>query len=191
MSDLSRYAIFALLDSNSASIIRNEQHRLSSITANKMAFCFPVHITLKGRFIAKESKLNKLANFKLTNINTPFDISLSQSLYINPELVWLELLPYAQGYETIVNLHKLFEDIVKPDVIEDEVPESHKNNYFRPHVTLGWGLTPQFWEKYSLQELLRFYECKIDNIVLVCYPNNWLQGSPIKVISKIPIGRDI
>lgn len=187
MPHLKRYAIFALLDAGSASSIRSKQRRLTEITGNKMAFIFPVHITLKGRYIADESViLEAFKEINLSAIKIPIDICLSQSLYIQPELAWLEVLPHYQGYETLLHLHKLFENLLSQVVIEDEVPEAYKNLGFRPHVTLGWGVTPEAWTRYfSKEQLPALYPSRIDSIALVRYPDSWHREGNIDVIFKL------
>lgn len=186
MSELNRYAVFALLDSRSSCHIRSEQIRLASLTDNQMAFCFPIHITLRGRFIAKEDVVTKAFNdIKTACPLLPAEISLSEPRYIKPELGWLEVLPKNRGYEHLVYLHRLFEDRLKGAVIEDEVPESYKNSAFRPHVTLGWGVTPELWERYLSSELLTLKQTSIDQIALVIYPHSLPLREPVSTVLTI------
>jgi hypothetical protein len=188
MSHLNRYAIFALLDSGSASSIRSKQRRLTEITGNKMAFMFPVHITLKGRYIAQEDVISEaFQEINLTAIEVPVDICLSEPQYIKPELAWLEVLPQYQGYKTLLCLHKLFENLLSQVVIEDEVPEAYKNSGFRPHVTLGWGVTPEAWARYfSNAHIPVLHPSRIGSIALVRYPDSWPREGDIDVVFKIP-----
>jgi 2'-5' RNA ligase len=135
-----------------------------------MAFYFPVHITLRGRFLAKKSILLKIVNeIKQIDIKIPIDIQLSEPMYIDPELVWLEVLPYYKGYRTLLFLHQLFEELVRESVIKDEVPDVYKGNEFRPHLTLGWGVKYEAWEELLYTGLTPVQESKIDSIVLVRY----------------------
>lgn len=186
MSDLARYAIFALLDYQSSLKIRNEQRLLSKITNNKRAFAFPIHITLRGRFIAKQSAiLDKFRFLNISKTNINFDISLSNPYYHKPELVWRELVPSNKGYDQIADLHIFFQEQIQPEVIEDEVPEIHKNSGFRPHVTLGWCVTDDFWTIFLDKIFEQCYLSKIVDIVLVHYPNDWMKGKKINVVTKI------
>ncbi len=186
MSNLNRYAVFAILDSRGDTTIRNEQHRLTNITGNKIALNFPVHITLKGRFIGKEDVVSKaFREIEPTSIKLPINIHLSRPVYIEPDLAWLEVLPQYQEYEILLSLHKIMEEVFREAVIEDEVPEAHKNSGFRPHITLGWGINPHLWLKY-LSVAASIQQGKIDYIALVRYPLDWTQESIISVMLKIP-----
>jgi len=186
MSNLKRYAIFALLDSNSSLQYRNEQHRLTSLTSNKMAFCFPIHITLRGRFIAQEERVLKAFNaLNTTFINIPIDIFLSEPLYIQPDLGWREVLPEYKGYENLLCLHNLCEEIVSGILVEDEVPDAYKNYGFRPHITLGWGVTPEAWERFSSLASVTLKQSSIDRISLVSYPHGWPLKEAVNVVLKI------
>ncbi len=186
MSQIERYAIFALIDSKSASSIRREQYRLTTTTGNEIALHFPVHVTLKGRYFAEESVvLNTFKEINLTHIKLPFDICLSEPSYIQPELAWLEILPQHQGYGTLRWLHQFFENSMSQVVIEDEVPERFKKSGFRPHVTLSWGVTPEAWKIYysdRYKHTLKF--SKVDSIALVRYSNSWPQEGKIDVVKK-------
>lgn len=189
MSHLGLFAIFGLIDYDSSLKIRNEQQELTKITNNKQAFIFPIHITLKGRFIAKEvTILNQFSSFYFSKKEITFDILLGNPYYNKPELVWRELFSSNKGYQEILTLHKFFEEQIQPNVIKDEVPESHKYLLgFRPHVTLGWGVTSEYWKIFSDLSFEPFYECKIIDIILVRYPNEWRKGKKIDVLSKISI----
>ncbi|MCL1464949.1 2'-5' RNA ligase family protein [Argonema galeatum] len=192
MFELNRYAVFALLDSRSVSPVQNDQRRLTSITGNHMAFGFPVHITLRGRFRAEEYVVAKafVKAFKEINrtaLNVQTDICLSEPIYIKPDLVWLEVLPQYRGYETLLYLHRFFEQIVSEAVVEDEIPETYKYSGFRPHVTLGWGVTPQAWEEFFSIAPATLKQSRIGSIALVRYPHSWPEEEAVNVILEIPL----
>lgn len=131
MSTIDRFAIFALVVDSNEEKIRAEQHCLTNLTGNTTALGFPMHITLKGRFLApKDTVVDFLKEIDLTFLHIQHNISLSEPMYIEPELSWLEVLPNTSGFHILVSLHCFFEKEISRFVIFDEVPAEHKNSFF-------------------------------------------------------------
>ncbi|MDJ0705537.1 MAG: hypothetical protein QNJ46_19855 [Leptolyngbyaceae cyanobacterium MO_188.B28] len=190
MCDIKRLAIFALISSSDTHLVRLEQHYLTSLTGNSMALGFPVHITVKGRFLANQNAVEKVisdAGLSIgSNIPTPICVQLSEPKYIAPQLSWLEVLPSSEGFSQLTFLHQLFEQRIKEFVVEDEVPEAHKNSGFCPHITLGWGVTPQTWQEYSTNRKHILEQTQISHIALACYPYNWPINESVD-LATIPV----
>lgn len=191
MSNIGRFAIFALIANSDEETVRVEQHYLTNLTGNTMALNFPVHITLKGRFIAPEDiVINFLKEIDLTSLNLYTNISLSKPRYIKSQLSWLEVLPNTLGFDTLVHLHSFFEKEINSFVVLDEVPEYHKNLYFRPHITLGWGVTLEDWYKYSFNRRFRSSQAQITHVALARYHQKWPLEESVTSILKTPIKSD-
>ncbi|MEB3828299.1 2'-5' RNA ligase family protein [Phormidium sp. CCY1219] len=187
MDEINRYAIFALLDFTSSRWVRHEQYRLARITQNYMAFCFPVHITIRGRFLATPERVAKA--FREINPSVaklPATISLNQPIYLQPDLAWLEVVPENQGYQTLRSLQEYFEDRVSGYAIADEVPDSHKHAGFRPHITLGWGVTPAVFQKFLGFHVPILPPSCIESLVLVRYPLHWPLTEAVKIERIVP-----
>lgn len=192
MSSLKRLAVFGLISSKYIQSIRLEQHFLSGLTKNNIAFNFPVHVTLKGRFLAYDKNVEKIFHriyFNCSSLLIPSQaiVNLSNPKYIKPQLSWLEVLPDNQGFNSLMNIHQILEAEVKEFVVEDEVPKAHKNLGFRPHVTLGWGVTPQAWEEYSVSRVFSLKQAQVSHIALACYPQDWTANESVDILLKIPI----
>lgn len=191
MSNIGRFAIFALITNIDEETIRVEQRCLTSLTANTMALSFPVHITLKGRFIASEDiVINFLKEIDLTSLHLQTNIGLSKPRYIESQLSWLEVLPNTLGFDTLVLLHNFFEKEINSFVVLDEVPEYHKNLHFRPHITLGWGVTLEVWYKYSFNRIFRSSQAQISHVALARYHQKWPLEESVTSVLKIPIRSD-
>jgi hypothetical protein len=184
MSIIHRYGIFAILDKISSDEIRHEQYFLTQITKDHQSLRFPVHITLKGRFLAEENIIiNKWHKFNFNTLVLPLKVSLSLPLYVSPDLVWLEVLSNDKVYKNLVNLHNFFENELETNIVKDEVPNCHKKIGFRPHITLGWKVTKEAWLQYKHNKNFQINECKIGNINLVKYPTNWMNKGLITVVA--------
>jgi len=191
MSNVGRFAIFALITNSDEETIRIKQHCLTSLTGNTMALNFPVHITLKGRFIAPEDLvINFLKGINLTSLHLRTNIGLSKPRYIKSQLSWLEVLPNTLGFDTLVLLHSFFEKEINRFVVIDEVPEYHKNFHFRPHITLGWGVTLEVWYKYSFNRKFCSSQTQITHVALARYHQKWPLEEPVNSILKIPLKSD-
>ena len=196
MQNLSRFAVFAVMISENEELIRAEQRYLTHLTGNRLALAFPVHITLKGRFLAdkntvittfKNTVTKILEKTKIEFPPLPKTIHISNAKYVNSQLSWLEVLPNTQGFYTLLYLHSTFEKEMNGLVVIDEVPEEHKNSNFCPHITLGWGVTLEVWEKYLADRKLNLNQSQIKYIALASYPQNWQLGESINLILKIPL----
>lgn len=191
MCDVKRLAIFALISSSDTQLVRLEQHHLRSLTGNGIALGFPVHITVKGRFLANQNAVEKIINDVClsidSNVPVPICVQLSEPKYIAPQLSWLEILPSYEGFSQLTFLHQLFEQRIKELVVEDEVPEAHKHSGFCPHITLGWGITPQMWQEYSTSRKHILGRTQISHIALACYPYNWPINESVDLTLIIPV----
>lgn len=194
MSSTGRFAVFALIESKDAQLIRFEQRSLTQLTGNSIALGFPVHITLKGRFLASSNVIRKIFEetcFKHLCLQPTLDttIYLSNPKHLKSQLSWLEVLPENKGFYTLHLLHQIFEHQVNQLVLKDEVPDNHKYLNFRPHVTLGWGVTCENWQTYSTSEKFSLSKAEISHIGLVQYHKDWPAEEPVNLILKIPFCR--
>lgn len=196
MANLARFAVFAILASESHKLIRDEQYYLTSLTGNNLAFGFPIHITLKGRFLAYENTamtvFNDAVKKILKNFHSDFRpsskiIYLSKPKYISSQLSWIEVLPDTQGFYTLLNFHNYFEQEMNNFLVIDEVPEEHKNENFCPHITLGWGVTKENWYQYSIKRRFNLSQTQITYIALALYPKDWPLEESVNLVIKIPI----
>lgn len=188
MSDIKRFAIFAIITNSDEEKIRSEQRHFTNLTGNTMALGFPVHITLKGRFLAsKDIVVNLLNKTDLASLCSQTEIELSKPKYIYPQLSWLEVLSDTPGFNNLLFLHSFFEREINRFVVSDEVPENHKNAHFRPHITLGWGITPRVWQKYSSIENFGSVQIGFSHIALACYHQQWPLEETVTSIMEIPI----
>lgn len=171
---MKRLAIFAIIRNNEKNIIRSEQKILSNITGNTLALNFPVHITLKGRFWAEiESVISSLESISFDSFDFQSNFIIEQPKYIENQLSWLEVKPSNQGFETLFCLHETLETKLTSLVTLDEVPEAHKNYNFRPHITLGWGISSLQWLEYQTHCQFKLDQVHISHIALACYSENW------------------
>lgn len=191
MCEIKRLAIFALISNSDSHLVRLEQNYLTSLTRNSMALGFPVHITVKGRFLANQNVVERvIIDARLiiaSNFVAPICVQLSDPKYIPPQLSWLEVLPSSDGFSQLTLLHQLFEQTIKEFVVEDEVPEAHKNSGFCPHITLGWGVTPRTWREFSISRKHTLQRAQISHLALVCYPHNWPMNESVDLALTVPV----
>lgn len=191
MSDIGRFAIFALITNGDEKIIRNEQNYLTKLTGNTLALGFPVHITLKGRFLAsKKIIIDFMKKANLSSLCLETRVGLSKPQYIGSGLSWLEILPDTLGFSSLLSLHSFLEIEVSRILMIDEVPETHKNIYFRPHVTLGWSVTPEVWHEYAATTKFGSTQIQISHIALACYHQRWPLEESVTSVFKIPLRGD-
>ena len=67
-----RYAVFGVLDSHAAAVVRPLQHRLVEITGNNLALRFPVHVT--------PALLQRLSgdDLALPELRSPADLTIAE-----------------------------------------------------------------------------------------------------------------
>lgn len=194
MSNLERFAIFAIVDLHSANRIKSFQMQLAKLTSNYVALNFPVHITLKGRFWAYENfVIESFKRIKLTPLTEKVEVS--KPTHIRPSLLWLEVLKSCNSYKLLSDYHYLLDTYFKSIVQIEEMPVEHKFLNFRPHITLGWDVPYCFYSK-NTGFIDKFYVnnnekdyVKVVSICLAKYPKNWRSHLPINMIYTIPLSK--
>lgn len=189
---MKRYAIFGLFDQTTAELIRTYQQVLSTCTGNSLALRFPIHITLRGPFGANPNAIHRLSHQikKSTAAFQQLDVLLEGPVLVSPSLCWLELAATGPAFQYISRLHTILEELVAPSMLRDDVPDGHKGAYFRPHVTLGWGVSPAaLCENLFNAEPLSMHGI-VESIAIVRYPVKWPEEGSVEVLTRSNLARE-
>ncbi len=144
--NLRKYAVFAMADNNLAEAVRQYQEGLSSLTGDRRALRFPVHITLRGPFWTYPASIGRLTEIMDDIVHGgqspfgPIPVDLSGPVFVKPDLGWLEVVRKTTGFSQLLALHTLFQKRTSVEVLRDDVPDRFKEGGYRPHMTLGWGV---------------------------------------------------
>ena len=114
----------------------------ATIHRHGIARHFPVHITIKGRFIVAEttSLVTVVENIERVFRVPAFAVQLDGPIYIGGTLRWLECLPNRSGHREITALHQAcVERILGADYADYCAPGAFELGGYRPHVTLDWS----------------------------------------------------
>lgn len=188
---MKRYAIFGLIDQTTAKLIRTSQQVLSTCTGNSLALRFPIHITLRGPFWANSNGIHSLLNQtkKSTAAFHRLEVLLEGPVLVSPALCWLELTATGPALQYMSRLHNVLEGLVAPLMLRDDVPDEHKGANFRPHVTLGWGVSPvTLCANLFNAEPLRLHGM-IESIAIVRYPEKWPEEGSVEVLGRSNLAR--
>src|SRR5579862_2952491 len=95
VTPLSRYAVFGLIDRRFQKQVRVWQRHLSALSGNNLSLRFPVHITLRGRFLAEKEKVVEAFHQMNTSCSFPDlkDVALERPSFHKPGLAWLKVHP--------------------------------------------------------------------------------------------------
>lgn len=174
MSELARYAVFGLLDKPTASSVRALQQQLARRSGNGVALHFPVHITVRGRFLSEpQHAVSAFHRLMGQEALSQASMVLSGPVFRLPDLVWLEICSGASSCAELATLHAKADAIFRQEMRHDEVMPEHAGENYCPHVTLGWGCseadlatTPGLESKVKLVATLT-------SLALVAYPAMW------------------
>lgn len=183
-----RFAIFGVLDERAGLLVRGLRERLSEATGNRLALSFPVHVTIRGRFLAHEVDARFVFGqlVQVWAAGPPGMLSLSGPAFCPPDLAWLQVEQSSLGYESLARLHREADAACLRCLVRDEVSAEHAGDGFSPHVTLGWGVTAS-----QVTELLHSSRLPINSWVerfaLARYPSDWSQSRPVELIQSVDI----
>jgi 2'-5' RNA ligase len=167
-----RYAVFGLLDDDATQAVRSTQQRLFGITGNDLALRFPVHVTLRGRFQADPEAVNRAWEQLCLRLHGPSRFRLSRPVFRPPDLLWLEVKPESPGHANLVRWHSELTRELEAVVTEDETQPAHTGEGYRPHVTLGWGVTGEVLAL-SGEIVPSASTAFVTAVVLAEYPSTW------------------
>lgn len=184
MTELMRYAVFALMDDQTTSFVRMLQRSLSDRTGDCTVSFFPVHVTVRGRFLTNSS--SALSAFKDIAHSKPFEpyrVELVGPVFRSPDLVWLQVRGGTAGSQQLGSLHEAVDAMTLPLIVEDEVSPLHRGKDYCPHVTLGWGCSEAgFLEYAATQPPLRF-QARLKSLALVKYPQ-WPLREDVQIVAE-------
>ncbi|WP_435051653.1 2'-5' RNA ligase family protein [Desulfoferrobacter suflitae] len=189
---MKRYAIFGLIDHSTAELIRTYQQVLSVCTGDSLALRFPIHVTLRGPFWANSNGIHSLLyqTKKSTAAFHQLDVLLVGPVPVSPSLCWLELTASGSALQYMSGLHTMLEGLVAPLMLRDDVPDEHKGANFRPHVTLGWGVSPAaLCDNLFNAGPLKLHGI-IESIAIVGYPEKWPEEGSVEVLGRSNLARE-
>lgn len=188
---MNRFVIIGIVDDILSDTVRKYQDALSSLTGDRKALCFPVHVTLRGPFRADGGNIALLAEeiHRYRESCSVFQIVVAGPLFVQPDLCWLEVQAEGGGLTTCGNLHREMEKAARPVVVQDDVPDGHRGDNYRPHVTVGWGAaegiaSDVFPGPVSLNGT-------IGSIAVARYPDAWPDEGEVRVVVSFPLAGPI
>jgi hypothetical protein len=184
MGKVWRYAIYALVDHQSAQEIRGHQQELAQDTGNCLALAFPVHITLRGRFAAAPEFVSIFEDTTAALLETSFAFGWRGPIHVLPDMAWLDVPRSGKGIEYLRKLHNFFEELTADFLAWDETPQSFKAEGFRPHITLGWGITGGF--QVNRENTLEG-QASTRALALAHYPDSWPLNGNVDILCEIPL----
>lgn len=132
--DTPRYA-FALMPTITDDFLHYHRHGI--------ALNFPIHITLRGRFIPspncnEEMLLDVLR--RAASCVVPIECHLTGPVSPSSNMFWYEVAENTDGRTRLAALHtQLNTQLYEHGYIQkDETPEAHQINLYRPHLTMSW-----------------------------------------------------
>lgn len=177
-----RWAIFGLLDATSAVFIRRVQTELSTLVGNDRALRFPVHVTIRGRFIAREPDAESFFQALARGWSKPLATRLCAPSASNSGVAWLGV-SNAECQVVLRRLHCDAERRAAALRLGDEVPPEHKLRNYEPHVTLAWDCQTAMLDRMVREhgERLESLRASVVDLALVRYPTDWYSAGQIEV----------
>ncbi len=184
MTDLSRHAVFGLLDEATTHCLRSLQLRLAEKTGNRTALFFPVHVTLRGRFRTRPCLAEEaFRRFCRGDAYSPGPIELVGPVFRAPELVWLEVAAGTHAFHELARMHRDASEAFQTVLEEDEVPPEFAGAGYRPHVTLGWGGTAADAEQLAPASPT-VIAARMTALALVRYPPEWPVREELTIVAS-------
>lgn len=177
-----RFAVFALVDAASAREIRREQTRLAEWVGDSTVLRFPVHVTLRGRFWAERGAACRAFNTLVGDVRQlglhRISVELSAARIVDGRWVWREVPREAIASKVLSAAHEQAEAATAAIMTRDEVLAGHRGDGLRPHVTLGWNVTPERWQAYEARQADSSPAVvRLVALGLGSYPAAWPEGS--------------
>ena len=185
---MTRYLIMGILDDSITEFIHRFRQKMSRLTGNHLALKFPVHITLRGPFRA-DTNIDALVK-PLNAIRESccrFQIVLDRPSFVNPDLLWLPVNLDSNGASRLLDMHMFFEHELKKHIIKDDTSPGHFGINYRPHVTVGWGVTPSICRKGSLFSPRDNLIGTLERVALACYPAEWPSEGMVEIASSVAL----
>lgn len=185
-----RWAIFGLLDATSAAVIRRVQTELSTLVGNDRALRFPVHVTVLGRFIARESDAESFFQAVARGWSKPLTARLCAPSASDFGVAWLGV-SNAACQVFLRRLHCDAERRVAALRLGDEVPPEHKLGNYAPHVTLAWDCHTAMLDRVVREhgQHLESLRASVVDLALVRYPTDWFSAGQIEVWRRTQTAR--
>jgi|SRR5271157_716035 len=183
MTNLTRYAVFGLFDEQTTCCVRDYQRRLTDRTGNGTVLFFPVHVTIRGRFLA--SAPDALGAFRQLGGSITRDlgpIELRGPVFRPPDLTWLQIEPATEGFRELGRMHRAADTVLRPYIIRDEVSPLHAGDSYYPHVTLGWGSSEADVLALFTPQASVVIVARLVSLVLMKYPEEWPVKAGLKVV---------
>ncbi len=185
MTDLTRYAVFGLFDQQTTCRVRALQHRLTERTGNGTVLFFPVHVTIRGRFLGSSADI--LPAFRRIGESITRDpgiIELRGPVFRQPDLTWLQIDPATAGYRELCWMHRAADRVLRPYIVRDEVSPHHAGDSYCPHVTLGWGSSEADVLALPTTQAPVAIVAQMLSLALVKYPKEWPVDEDLKIIAE-------
>jgi 2'-5' RNA ligase len=180
-----RWAIFGLLDAKTEAVIRRVQSELSILVRNDRALRFPVHVTVKGRFLASESDAESVFRELAMAWNEPLAARLCAPSVSSAGIAWLSVSD-PDSLATLRLFHRDAEGLVAALGLVDEVPFEHKLNGYVPHATLAWNCRTEELDRVDNEygQLIESLRASVVDLALVRYPVDWFSVGRVEVCRR-------
>lgn len=181
---MKRLLIMGVLDRDISRVVRRQQENLSSLTGNRLALEFPVHITLRGPFWT-DAEVHTLSEIVsgVCQSHHGVQVILDEPSFIEPDLCWREVSSASPGIPALRALNRELDYGLMPYIAVDDVPAIHKGDNYRPHVTLGWGIDAAVPENhlhlFKPSPSIAAIEC----VAIAGYPEGWPAGGAVKILN--------
>ncbi len=187
-----RYLIMGILDEKVTGRIHKFREKLCGLTGNDLALRFPVHITLRGPFWA-ESKIDVLIEplYAIVESCSRFQIVLDPPCFVNPDLLWLPVNPESCGASKLMDMHLLLEHELKENIVKDDTSPGHFGMDYRPHVTIGWGVTSSICREGSLFSACEGVSGTLEKVALGRYPAEWPKKGMVEIVASVALNSNI
>jgi 2'-5' RNA ligase len=177
-----------ILDDRITESIHEFREKMSALTGNDLALRFPVHITLRGPFWADtniDALVKPLSTVRESRYR--FRIVLDRPTFVNPDLLWLPVHPESGGASRLLEMHLFFEHELKGHIIKDDTSPGHFGINYRPHVTVGWGVTPSICREVSRFSCRDDLVGTLERVALASYPAEWPSEGMVEIASSIAL----
>ncbi len=187
MAQTGRFAVYALLGEDAARRLRRFQLALANLTSDPSALSFPAHVTLRGRFTASWSTVASFQKEAAALRSGVFGCAWLGPLYVPPKMAWLEVPPGYDGHQRLSDLHCYFDCWATRVLTSDETPSAFAGMEYRPHLTLGWGVTQEVYGLFI--ELVKTLNGRgrIEHLALACYPDTWPAAGEVEILARVPL----
>jgi hypothetical protein len=149
-----------------------------------MVLFFPVHVTIRGRFLA--SATDAVEAFRRLGETITHDvrmIELRGPVFRPPDLSWLRIDPATASFRELRRMHRVADTVLRPHIVRDEVSPLHAGNSYCPHVTLSWGSSEADVLALFTPQAPVAIVAQLVSLVLVKYPEEWPVKENLKIVN--------